>query len=219
MMLPQKLIVIVLISFIASCETPFPKTVDGIAVTKGEQQAVKVRKDKKKAREGLYNPYYYIVSQTVLGTMHLCKVNIGHNNPKYMEEEVRLARQTRDKRAGLSVELTTVRKCNQIVACYCSQLLGEVDALKGRPHATISQKKDLLKEIKLQIDRVDLASKQTEQAIKSSREYQTSLGTDVTGHKNEMQLLGAEIAKLESKKEEMDRANAQLIQQRKEISS
>ncbi|MEI6534990.1 MAG: hypothetical protein WCN98_06600 [Verrucomicrobiaceae bacterium] len=159
-----------------------------------------------------------IVPMTV-DLLNVVGVKVGHNNPKLLEDEIRKVRQTKQEGDSLTVQVNEAKEQNQKLAAHCTELLGEVDALNGKPRTTIDQRKDVLDQIKSQMSRMDYAGKQTDQAIKKNKELLASTKSSGAGHDKEMKDLQAQIESLQSEKTRLAEKNAKLAQMHKEISS
>ena len=133
-------------------------------------------------------------------------------------DAARIVRETMAERASLTGQIDEAKAYNEKLAAVCAELLNEVDDLKGRPHATLDQKKDLLKQIQRQTERASSASKQTDAALEKSLQVRASLVSSGKG-RGELKAYDAEIGKLEARKRELAKAIRDLSRQRSEISS
>ena len=213
-------ILAILLCCLTGCETPIPESVDGVPVSRAEAQAARSKRVERRRHEWLATggPFTIFLGPTIVNTLHLAGVDVGHNNPKNMEDDVRRVRQTKQERESLSAQLDTAKAYNNKLAAVCAELLNEVNDLKGRPHATLDQKKDLLKQIQRQTERASSASKQTDAALEKSRQVRAGLVSSGKG-KGELKAYDGEIEKLEARKRQLAGAIANLARQRSEVSS
>ncbi|MEI6534991.1 MAG: hypothetical protein WCN98_06605 [Verrucomicrobiaceae bacterium] len=187
---------------------PPPPTVDGVPLTGVELQAAQI------ARYGELGEFGYGLTPLKLQG----QVN-GVPASKRMTEAVRKFRQTKGESVSLTQEINEAREHNQKLAAHCTELLREVDALSGKPHSTLDQRKDVLEQIKQQMSRMDYAGKQTDQAIRANGKILASVKSSGAGHDKEMKDLQAQIQSLQSEKTMLAEKNAKLAQMHKEISS
>lgn len=200
---------------IVGCSTKPPMVLDGIPVTKAELQSAKIAQEKRLKMESVFLSIY---AKPLINGLRVFHVNVGHNSPKMLEQAVREVRENKHDRIQLSSELALIRQANQKLANDCSQLLGEMDGVKGRPRSTFEQQKELLREIKLLTDRVGFAQTQNEQTLQATIHFQADMvssGRD----KNELKACRSEIEQMEFRKKKLTQMLSQLAEERKGVSA
>jgi chromosome segregation ATPase len=192
-----------------------PKVVDGIPVTKAELQAAKIAQNKRIQWEEVFLSIY---AKPLINGLHVVHINVGHNSPKMLERAVREVRENKQHRTQLSGELAQVREVNQKLAADCSQMLGELDGIKGRPHSTPQLRRELLKEIKSLKDRVGFASKQNEQALQATKHIQAVMVSSGQDQK-ELRAMRAESEQMIARIQQLQQAIHQLTLARQGVTT